>query len=64
MNHVIPLNTDQRNMVENNLQLVKRTIYKYITVNDTILGLDLMIFFKRDAFGFAKPPQLFGKTRA
>lgn len=63
MNHVIPLNTDQRNMVENNLQLVKRTIFKYITVSDTILGLDFDDLFQEGCIWLCKAAATFREDK-
>lgn len=59
MNQVIPLSAEQRNMVENNLQLVKRTIYKYITVNQTILGLDFDDLFQEGCIWLCKAAATF-----
>lgn len=54
MNHFISLNTEQQHMVENNLQLVKRTIYKYITVSDTLYGLNYDDLFQEGCIWLCK----------
>lgn len=63
MNQVIPLSAEQRNMVENNLQLVKRTIYKYITVNQTILGLDFDDLFQEGCIWLCKAAATFREDK-
>lgn len=63
MNRIIPLNKEQRNMVESNLQLVKRTIYKYITVNDTILGLDFDDLFQEGCIWLCKAAATFREEK-
>lgn len=63
MNRVIPLSAEQRNMVENNLQLVKRTIYKYITVNQTILGLDFDDLFQEGCIWLCKAAATFREDK-
>lgn len=63
MKRIIPLNTEQQNMVESNLQLVKRAIYKYIIVNDTILGLDFDDLFQEGCIWLCKAAATFREDK-
>lgn len=63
MKRMIPLNEKQRHMTEDSIPLVKRVIYKYITVNETIFGLDYDDLFQEGCLWLCKAARTFNEEK-